>query len=93
MFQCRNPYNVFVAILVKKMTPKKHFEITWPLATIADSSSTSDYNVATKIVVANSSWQNLWNEACYVKVLYFFSMYNIHKNALRNQYNWDYYPE
>ena len=26
-FQGRNPYNIFVAILVKMMTPKRHFEI------------------------------------------------------------------
>jgi hypothetical protein len=27
-FQVRNPYNIFVAILVKTMTSKRHFEIT-----------------------------------------------------------------
>ena len=26
-FQGRNPYNIFVAILVETMTPKRHFEI------------------------------------------------------------------
>ena len=26
-FQGRNPYNIFVSILVKTMTPKRHFEI------------------------------------------------------------------
>ena len=26
-FQGRNPYNIFVAILVQTMTPKRHFEI------------------------------------------------------------------
>ena len=30
-FQGRNPYNIFVAILVETMTPKRHFEINWPL--------------------------------------------------------------
>ena len=30
-FQGRNPYNISVAILVKTMTPKRHFEINWPL--------------------------------------------------------------
>ena len=30
-FQGRNPYNIFVAILGKTMTPKRHFEINWPL--------------------------------------------------------------
>ena len=29
--QVRNPYNIFVAILVETMTPKRHFEINWPL--------------------------------------------------------------
>ena len=31
-FQGRNPYNIFVSILVKTMTPKKLFKIKWPLA-------------------------------------------------------------
>ena len=30
-FQGRNPYNIFVAILVQTMTPKRHLEINWPL--------------------------------------------------------------
>ena len=30
-FQGRNPYNIFVAILVETMTPKRHFEINWSL--------------------------------------------------------------
>ena len=30
-FQGRNPYNIYVAILVKTITPKRHFEINWPL--------------------------------------------------------------
>ena len=30
--QGRNPYNIFVAILVETMTPKRHFEIDRPLA-------------------------------------------------------------
>ena len=30
-FQGRNPYNIFVAILVEMMTPKRHFEVNWPL--------------------------------------------------------------
>ena len=30
-FKRRNPYNIFVAILVETMTPKRHFEIKWPL--------------------------------------------------------------
>ena len=30
-FQSRNPYNIFVAILLKMMTPKRHFKINWPL--------------------------------------------------------------
>ena len=30
-FQGRNPFNIFVAILVETMTPKRHFEINWPL--------------------------------------------------------------
>ena len=32
-FQGRNPYNIFVAILVKTMTPKRHFEVNLPLHT------------------------------------------------------------
>ena len=28
--QGRNPYHIFVAILVKTMTPKIHFKINWP---------------------------------------------------------------
>ena len=31
-FQGRNPYNIFVAILVETMTQKRHFEINWPLS-------------------------------------------------------------
>jgi hypothetical protein len=27
IFQCRNPYNIFVAFLVEMMTQKRHFEI------------------------------------------------------------------
>ena len=27
----RKPFNIFVAFLVETMTPKKHFEINWPL--------------------------------------------------------------
>ena len=34
-FHGRNPYNIFVAFLVKTMTPKKHFEINWPLVVAA----------------------------------------------------------
>ena len=30
--QGRNPYNIFVAILVQTITPKRHFKINWPLA-------------------------------------------------------------
>ena len=30
-FQGRNPYNSFVGFLVQTMTPKRHFEINWPL--------------------------------------------------------------
>ena len=30
-FQGRNPYNIFFAILVETMTPKRHFKINWPL--------------------------------------------------------------
>ena len=30
-FQGRNPYNIFVGFLVETMTPKRHFEINWPL--------------------------------------------------------------
>ena len=30
-FQGRNPYNIFVVILVETMTPKRHFEINRPL--------------------------------------------------------------
>ena len=30
-FQGRNPYNIFVTILVKTMKTKRHFEINWPL--------------------------------------------------------------
>ena len=30
-FQGRNLDNIFVAILVQMMTPKRHFEINWPL--------------------------------------------------------------
>ena len=30
-FQGRNLYNIFVAILVETMTPKRHFKINWPL--------------------------------------------------------------
>ena len=37
-FQGRNPYNIFVAILVETMTPKRHFEINWPLASIPNNS-------------------------------------------------------
>ena len=33
-FQGRNPYNIFVAFLVETMTPKRHFEINWPLAAL-----------------------------------------------------------
>ena len=33
-FQGRNPCNIFVAIWVETMTPKKHFEINLPLALI-----------------------------------------------------------
>ena len=32
-FQGRNPYSIFVAFLVESMTPKRHFEINWPLTT------------------------------------------------------------
>ena len=31
--QGRNPYNIFVVFLVETMTPKRHFEINWTLAT------------------------------------------------------------
>ena len=31
MFQGRNPYNIFVAILVEMMLPKRHFKINCPL--------------------------------------------------------------
>ena len=32
-FQGRNPYNIFIVfVLVKTITPERHFEITWPLA-------------------------------------------------------------
>ena len=34
-FQGRNPYNILVAILVETMTPKRHFEINWPLRKVA----------------------------------------------------------
>ena len=30
-FHGRNPYNIFVAILVETMTPKRHFQINSPL--------------------------------------------------------------
>ena len=30
-FQCRNLDNIFIAMLVQMMTPKRHFEINWPL--------------------------------------------------------------
>ena len=30
-FQGRNPYNIFVSILVETMAPKRHFEINQPL--------------------------------------------------------------
>ena len=30
-FQGRNPYNIFVVFLVETITPKRHFEINWPL--------------------------------------------------------------
>ena len=30
-FQVKNPYNIFIAILVETRTPKRHFVINWPL--------------------------------------------------------------
>ena len=30
-FQGRNPWNIFVVILVQTMTPKRHFKINWSL--------------------------------------------------------------
>ena len=30
-FQGRNPYNIFVDILLQTWPPKRHFEINWPL--------------------------------------------------------------
>ena len=30
-FQGRNLYNIFIDFLVQMMTPKRHFEINWPL--------------------------------------------------------------
>ena len=32
--QGRNPYKIFVAILVEMMTPKRHFEINWPVGSL-----------------------------------------------------------
>ena len=34
-FYGRNPYNIFVAIWVKTMTPERNFEINWPLVELA----------------------------------------------------------
>ena len=49
-FQGRNPYNIFVAILVETMTPKRHFEINWPLPTFKPSHMhLADYYVPNEI--------------------------------------------
>ena len=39
--QGRNLYNISVAILVRTMTPKRHFETNWPLACLVYSQSSN----------------------------------------------------
>ena len=55
-FQGRNPYNIFVAILVKTMTPKRHFEINWPLDAYMVSCPTWSKNLGRTLVPKVRSW-------------------------------------
>ena len=53
-FQGRNPYNIFVAIPVKMMTPTRHFEINWPLA--GSTNSTSAFCSIGQVFESSNSW-------------------------------------
>ena len=53
--QGRNPYNIFVTILVETMTPKRHFEIKWPLEfTLHENSPTPKSEVTLPVVLVTA---------------------------------------